>query len=153
MTDTRNLLHNDYLGFLARLIVGAIFIYASLDKIFDQAQFARILYNYHLLPGSLINISAIVMPWIELICGIALILGIYRGGSSLALNLLLIVFMIAIGINLIRGVDLECGCFTVSSKAKSNALELLLRDIGLLAIGLYAYFNKSPKFSLMKPKY
>jgi len=152
MTDNRSLLHNDYLGFLARLIMGGIFIYASLDKIFDQAQFARIIYNYHLLPGSLINIAAIIMPWVELICGCALLAGVYRGGSSLVLNGLLIIFMIAIAINLYRGVDLECGCFTVSSKAKSNALSLLLRDLGLLIIGLYAYFNKSPKFSLMKPK-
>jgi len=153
MTDNRELLQNDYLGFLARLIVGGIFIYASLDKLFDPAQFARIIYNYHLLPGSLINLSAIIMPWVELICGIALVAGIYRGGASLVLNALIISFAVAITINLFRGVDLECGCFTVNSKAKTNALSLLLRDLGLLVVGLYAYFNKSPKFSLMKPKY
>lgn len=152
MARHRGWLHNDYLGILTRLALGGIFIYASLDKIGDPAQFARIIYNYHLVPGNLINISALILPWTELICGVFLIIGVYRDGASFMLNFLLIVFMIAISINLYRGVDLECGCFTVSSKAKDGALGLLLRDAGYLIVGLYAWLNKSPKFSLMKPR-
>jgi uncharacterized membrane protein YphA (DoxX/SURF4 family) len=143
-------LHNDYLGLLVRLAVGIIFIYASLDKIAQPGQFARIVYNYHILPGELINLMAIIMPWIELICGALLILGIYKEGSVLILNVLVLVFIVAVGINLFRGVDLECGCFTVSSKARGAVLSLLLRDIGLLILTMYLFFNRSRRFCLVK---
>ena len=145
-------LNNDYLGFLVRLVVGLIFVYASIDKIAQPAQFARIVYNYHLLPGELVNLMAIVLPWIELTCGILLITGIYKEGSIVILNILVIVFAIATGINVIRGVDLECGCFTVSSKARTDALELLARDVGLFVLTAYLFFNRSARYVLMRGK-
>jgi len=150
MTGWRDLLHNDYLGFLVRLVVGLIFIYASIDKLFNPNQFARIIYNYHILPGELINFTAIVLPWIEFICGLSLITGIYKDGSALILNLLVVVFLVAVGVNLVRGIDIECGCFTVSSKAKTNALSLMIRDIGLLILTLFIFFNRSGRFVLIK---
>jgi len=143
-------LNNDYLSLLARLIVGGIFIYASLDKITQPAQFARIVYNYHIMPGEFVNFLAIVMPWLELICGISVILGVYRDGGLLILNFLIVVFVIAITINIFRGVDLECGCFTVSARARGNALSLLIRDIGLLVVSVYALLNKSSRFQIIK---
>lgn len=152
MTTFNKVLHNDYLGLIVRLTVGILFIYASYDKILAPAQFARIVYNFHLLPGELVNIAAIVMPWVEFMCGLALILGIYKKGGVVILNALMIVFMVAITVNIFRGVDLECGCFTVSSKAKSNALSLLLRDFGYLAMTLYLFFNRSQRFELLKSK-
>jgi len=152
LNSVNKFLQNDYLGLIVRLTIGVIFIYASIDKIGAPAQFARIVYNYHFLPGSLINFFALVMPWIEIICGILLIAGIYKEGSILILDLMIIAFIIAIGVNLFRGINLECGCFSVSSKAKDSALDLLLRDIGLLVLGIYAYLNRSQRFSLMKTR-
>ena len=143
-------MQNDYLSLLTRLFVGGIFIYASLDKISHPSEFARIVYNYHLAPGNLVNLVAIILPWLELICGISVILGLYKEGGIAIISLLTVVFIIAIGINVIRGVDLECGCFTVSSKARGNALSLLYRDIGLLAICVYAWLNRSKRFFLLK---
>jgi uncharacterized membrane protein YphA (DoxX/SURF4 family) len=153
MNKNKSLLHNDYLALLVRLVLGVVFIYASIDKIVNPAQFARVIYNYHLLPGDLINFAAVAMPWIEIFCGTALIAGIYKEGSVLVISGLLLIFAISITINLIRGVDLECGCFTVSSKAKSNALDILLRDLIYIAMGFYLYFNRSQKFCLVKTKY
>ncbi|MEW6015119.1 MAG: MauE/DoxX family redox-associated membrane protein [Candidatus Zixiibacteriota bacterium] len=144
----RRFLDNDYLTLLIRLIVGGIFIYASLDKITNPAQFARIVYNYHLLPATLINIFALMLPWVELLCGIFLVVGYKQEGSVLILNLLVLAFIAALTVNLFRGVNIECGCFTVSSKAKSNIIDLLLRDIGLLALTLYLFFSRSRRFAL-----
>nr|MBN2277696.1 DoxX family membrane protein [candidate division Zixibacteria bacterium] len=146
------ILNNDYLGLLVRLAIGLIFIYASLDKIWSPGDFARIMYNYHLVPGSLINLTALILPWVELLCGLFLVLGVFKEGSLLILNLLVIVFIVAISINLVRGVDLECGCFSVSSKAKSSALSLLLRDLGLLILTLYVFFNRSRRFMLARAR-
>lgn len=144
----RKFLDNDYMTLIVRLVVGGIFIYASLDKITTPAQFARIVYNYHLLPSSLINIFALVLPWVELICGIFLIVGFKQKGSILILNLLVLTFIVALTINLFRGVNIECGCFTVSSKAKSSIIDFLLRDIGLLALTLYLLVSRSRRFAI-----
>lgn len=152
MKGFNRFLHNDYLGLVVRLAVGIIFVYASIDKIAQPGQFARIVYNYHLLPGELVNLMAIIMPWIELFCGAFLILGIYKEGSVLILNVLVLVFIVAVGVNLFRGVDLECGCFTVSSKAKGAVLGLLIRDIGLLILTIYLFFNRSRRFCLIKTR-
>ncbi len=152
MSGFNKFLHNDYLGLVARIVIGAVFIYASLDKISSPAEFARIVYNYHLLPGQLINLLAITMPWVELICGISVFLGIYKEGGILIIGFMLAVFAVSIGINLFRGVDLECGCFTVSSRAKSNSLGLLLRDFGYLVLVFYLMINRSQRFDLVKTK-
>ncbi|SYZ73517.1 DoxX family protein [Candidatus Zixiibacteriota bacterium] len=150
MADNRKFFDNDYLNLVIRLFVGVIFIYAAIDKVANPAQFARIVYNYHLLPTSLINLFAIVMPWVEIICGATLILGVFRPGGVLLANLLILSFIIALSVNLFRGVDIECGCFTVSSKAKGGIIDLLLRDAGLLILALYLLFSRSRRFSLMK---
>lgn len=152
MATKRTFWDNDHLDLLIRLIVGFIFIYASYDKIASPGQFARVVYNYHLLPGELVNLTALILPWVEMICGITLILGIYKKGSVMIFNMMVLVFIVAIAINIFRGVDLECGCFTVSSKARSSALDLLVRDIGLLAMTAYLFVNKSTRFDLIKSR-
>lgn len=140
------LLSNDYLTFICRLIFGGIFIYASLDKIAHPDQFARIVYNYHLLPGSLVNIFALILPVTEFLAGSMVILGLFYSGSRNYLIFLMIVFAVAIGINVIRGVDLECGCFTVSSRSKSAGFALIIRDFVMLIPGLVLLVSKSRRW-------
>lgn len=152
MSGNFNFRDNEYLYLMVRLAVGLVFIYASLDKIAHPAEFARIVNNYHLMPGILINLLAMVLPWLEAVCGVALILGIHKRGSIYIMNLMVLMFIVAIGINVIRGVNLECGCFTVSSKAKGSALNLLFRDLGLLALTIYLIFNRATRFDLIKTK-
>ena len=66
-----------------RLVLGGIFIYASLDKIVHPRAFAEIIYNYQILPGSLINLSAVILPWLELFLGLLLISGRFMVGGHL----------------------------------------------------------------------
>ncbi len=150
MSGLNKFLQNDYLSLITRLVVGGIFIYASLDKIAHPAEFARIVYNYHLTSDDLVNLVAIILPWLELICGLSVILGYYKEGGILIISFLTIVFIIAIGINVIRGVDLECGCFTVSSRSRGNSLSLLYRDVLLLAVCIYVWLNRSQRFFLSR---
>ena len=55
---------------IARLILGGVFIYASLDKIAHPAEFAKAIGNYHVVPFGLENLMALALPWLELIAGI-----------------------------------------------------------------------------------
>jgi uncharacterized membrane protein YphA (DoxX/SURF4 family) len=144
----KKLLSNDWLTLLCRLIIGGVFIYASLDKIAHPDQFARIVFNYHLVPGSLINLMAIILPMTELIAGVFVITGIFYRGARAYLIILLSIFVIAIAVNVFRGVNLECGCFTVSSRAKSAGILLILRDAVYAIPGVILLLSRSRRWML-----
>lgn len=144
----KDVFSNDWLTMACRLVFGGIFIYASLDKIAHPDQFARILYNYHMVPGSLMNLLALILPMSEFLAGICLIAGVLYDGARNYLLFLLVVFMVAVGVNVVRGVDLECGCFTVSSRAKSAAIQILVRDVIYAVPGVILLFSSSRRWML-----
>lgn len=119
-----------------RLFLGGLFVYASIHKLRDPVGFARIVYGYKILPNSLVNLFAIVLPGVELVAGAFLLAGFLVRGAALAVSASLALFMCAIGFNLARGLEFDCGCFSLSKSTHGAALDLLLRDIALLAIGL-----------------
>jgi uncharacterized membrane protein YphA (DoxX/SURF4 family) len=129
---------------LFRLVLGITFIYASLDKIAHPDQFARIVYNYKILPDFLINIFAVTLPWVEFLAGLFLILGICTESASLLACFLFIIFIIATSVNLFRGVDLNCGCFSTDPAGKKEGATLLVKDFIFLYLGIMVFFfNKS----------
>lgn len=110
-----------FLAVCARLILGAVFIYASLDKIAHPEAFARAVFNYQILPDFLVNLTAVILPWLELILGLFLIVGLFQEGSVLIVTGLLVVFLGAMVFNLARGLDIHCGCFSTSTDGTNNA--------------------------------
>ena len=106
------MLNNDYFHLVVRLIMGVLFLYAGIGKILDPLGFAADLYNYKLLPETLIGLVAVILPWFEALAGAALILGVKAKGGALAISGLLLLFIIVIAISAIRGLDVECGCFS-----------------------------------------
>lgn len=138
MTTLRHVLTHPWLTIRVQLALGAIFVAASLHKIADPPSFAHMVYNYRLLPGGLINAMALVMPWVELLCGLALIAGVWTRAARNLIALMLLVFIVAIGINLARGNAIDCGCFDASKANLSHEERLadmrfvILRDVGML---------------------
>lgn len=120
-----------YFLLLVRLVLGFIFVYASIEKISQPEEFARAVANYHLLPTPAVNLAAIILPWVELLLGLFLILGLLMRGSSLLLISLLGLFTIAIAISLARGLDISCGCFGTSS-ARKVGWSALGEDLAML---------------------
>lgn len=138
MTKARSLLSSPWLTVRVQIALGAIFVAASLPKLLDPPSFAHMIYNYRLVPGFAINALALVMPWLELLSGIALILGIWRRPAAAIIGAMLVVFIIAISINLARDNAVNCGCFDLTSATKSHG-ELIaemwwvvIRDVGML---------------------
>ncbi|MDD9879980.1 MAG: DoxX family membrane protein [Candidatus Marinimicrobia bacterium] len=120
---------------IARLILGGVFIYASLDKIAQPAEFAKAIGNYHVVPFGLENLMALALPWLELIAGICLIAGIMVDGATIMVILMNIVFIFAISQALARGISIECGCFSVTTEGGDNiGIQTILRDIGYLVL-------------------
>ncbi len=141
MYKTTNLINNKLFVLLCRFILGGVFIYASIDKILNPEAFAAILSNYELLPDFFIYAPALFLPWIELVAGSFLIAGIYVRGSSVILNGLLVLFITAIMINLVRGISFDCGCFSTLAGTGSNVYYLLIRDLLLLIPGYVILFH------------
>ena len=71
-------LTSPWLTIRVQIGLGAIFLVAALPKIADPPSFAHMIYNYRLVPGALVNAMALVMPWVEILAGLALILGVWR---------------------------------------------------------------------------
>jgi uncharacterized membrane protein YphA (DoxX/SURF4 family) len=122
----------------ARLAMAGIFIYASLDKIAHPAAFAKDVYNYQILPESLINLTALILPWLELFLGLCLLARIWLPGAVITVNVLLTVFMASLIFNLARGLDVNCGCFGTGGDVPAMSTGwYLLRDALFLAVGLF----------------
>ncbi len=132
---------------ISRLILGAVFIYASLDKIMNPDDFAKAIGNYHVLPFGLENLLALVLPWVELLTGLCLIIGVMVDGATVLIILMNIIFIFAISQALARGISIECGCFSVSSEGGDNIwLQTILRDIGYLLLAYVVYYRQERKF-------
>jgi putative oxidoreductase len=133
-------LTHPWLTIRVQLALGAIFVIAALPKIADPPSFAHMIYNYRLVPASLINLSALVMPWVELLAGLALILGVWKTAARNVTGILLAIFIIAISINLIRDNAIDCGCFNVADRGKTHEQRIfdmkvdVARDLGMLVM-------------------
>ena len=136
-----------FMEVMARIILGGAFVYASLHKIYDPADFAVIIYGYKILPNFLVNPSAMILPWLEFWAGVLILCGLWLRASVVIINGLLLVFMAAIGFNLWRGLDFDCGCFTGSGSggSSSSAWWLLIRDFIFLLMGFYILWAKAKR--------
>jgi len=121
---------------ILRVLFGLLFVWASWDKILHPAAFAEVIHNYRILPDLLIHPAAIILPWLEMGCGILLVIGQMTGGGLIILNGLLLIFGAVLGLSLYRGLDINCGCFSLGAKGERVAWETLVRDFVLLGLGL-----------------
>ena len=124
--------------------LGAVFIYASLDKIAHPLDFARIVYRYRLAgPSATLgvvpaNAFAVILPWLEAVIGVLLVIGLWRREAAAITAALLVMFLVAVGYVMWQGIDVEhCGCFTVGGEGRSAGWTLIASDLGLLVAALY----------------
>jgi putative oxidoreductase len=139
-------LTHPWLTIRVQLALGVIFVVAAVPKIVDPPSFAHMIYNYRLVPAQLINILALAMPWVELIAGLALILGVWRRAALLLIAAMLVIFIVAVGINLARGNAIDCGCFNVADAGKTREERiydmkvLIWRDLGMLLMAAQVWY-------------
>lgn len=129
------------LFFWIRLMVGFIFIAASIDKILHPASFAEVIYNYQILPENLINLTAILLPWLEVVIGVFLVLGIWLPGTVVLANILFIVFLGTLIFNLARGLDVHCGCFSTSTQGEPLTAWYVIRDLLFVLLAGYLFWG------------
>ncbi len=126
----------------ARVILGAVFVAAALPKIADPPGFAKAIWAYQLVPESFLPTLALTLPWLELLCGLALVAGLWTRAAAAWSAILLACFMLFLGINLARRHPVDCGCFSTQIRPKTEAEKLadmrfdLFRDAALLALSV-----------------
>lgn len=115
----------------ARILLAAVFLFAGLSKVGDPQTFASQVAAYQVLPLQWVTLVAIALPWIELVCGLCLTLGFLTESSALVLAALSTSFGLAVASALARGLNLECGCFSLSMQLNWAHLALNLALLGL----------------------
>tara|TARA_B100000579_G_scaffold418134_1_gene415380 strand:- start:68 stop:520 length:453 start_codon:yes stop_codon:yes gene_type:complete len=140
---------NNYLIVFMRIVLGAIFLWASFDKILDPEKFARSISNYHLIPFGLENSIAIFLPWLEFFIGTGLILGIMVDGATIITSILLISFNLMIAQAIIRGFNIDCGCGLKDGQLVG--VEKILENLVFLG-GAYIVYLRSNKILELFPK-
>jgi uncharacterized membrane protein YphA (DoxX/SURF4 family) len=135
-----------------RMFLGAYFLYAGINKAIDPVDFLRAVRTYGALPETppyFLNATAIVLPWLEIVCGVGLVLGLLRRGAGTTIALMLCVFTPAILIRALAmmseqglsffAVEFDCGCGT----GHEIIWIKLLKNLGLLALALWTVLSTS----------
>ena len=138
------------IALLCRVILGVILIYASIDKIVHPAEFAKAIGNYNVLSFGLENLLGIVLPILELLVGICLVLGIMLDGSAIIAAGMMTVFIIALSQAMIRGIDINCGCFkvTVENGGHQVGIRRIIEDFLFLGMSLMVLSRGERKWEL-----
>jgi uncharacterized membrane protein YphA (DoxX/SURF4 family) len=117
-----------------RLVLGGLFVYAGAVKVLEPLDFAQNIRNYQLVGQSLSFVAAIVLPWLEILAGLALILGVWTRSAALVVTGLLVFFVVLTAVTMARGLDVDCGCF--GSLSRKSGWGVILEDLGMLVLGL-----------------
>lgn len=137
LRQATGVLRNSYLILVLRLFVGATFIFSAVTKLPLQYRFIEVVQSYHLLPDPLATAYGIALPWIELLIGVYLLLGVLLRPSAFATILIGISFLIANVSVIVRG-EQYCGsCFGESiplTASQALTLDCLLMIAALLLL-------------------
>lgn len=133
-----NILTNKYLILLIRIVLAVIFIFSGIEKISNPSGFSEAISNYRLFPLFSVNLIAISLPWIELVVGLLLLVGIKIKENVLIINFLMSFFILIVFIALVRGLDINCGCFGTVNSQKVGIFKII-ENIFLLVGGILVY--------------
>ena len=128
---------------IVAILIGALFIYAGVVKVLDPVRFAGDIENYHILPWPVGVRLAFYLPWLEILCGLALIFRrLYSGALVLVLALMLVFIGATISAKA-RGLDISCGCFGHVSDQLSFAWHLVLDLVLITALVLLLFRQRA----------
>ena len=129
---------NPWLHLALRFGLGGFFLYASLDKIAAPSAFARIVYQWQVVGPVPANLVAVILPWVEALAGVLLIAGLWKREAAAVIAMLLVVFIVAAGSVMARGIDVEnCGCVSTAKAEEPSWFKgvgwfLIARNLALL---------------------
>jgi putative oxidoreductase len=131
-----------------RVYLGMVFVLASLYKIYDPRAFALTVATYQMAPLWTINLFALILPMVELVVGVALILGMWTRESALLTVGMMLMFLTALGWALHQEIHMSCGCFASSEAENDIGFHTVARDLIWLSIATYIMIVDDGRFGL-----
>ena len=120
-----------------QILIGLLFAVAALAKLGDLHAFAQQVHNFRLVPGVLENFVAMTLPWVELVAALALLSGFRARSAGVVVALLMTVFSLGVLLAMVRGLDIECGCFGTGDATRVGVAKVL-QNAALLGLALVA---------------
>lgn len=145
MPFVKNFRYPGPLTIVLRLILGAVFLVSGCMKLGHLEQFYEMAQAYKILSPGMTQLYAAWLPWLEILAGAGLILGLFIRFSAALTALLLLSFLIALGQALLRGEAIDCGCFLGGAKPEPVSWNLWFRDVLMfLGAGLLLVVKDHP---------
>lgn len=141
----------DLVGLVARLVLGGVLLVAGALKVGNPLGAARAVQAYDVMPFELARYVGYALPWIEVVIGLLLILGLFTRINGLLGALLMVVFIIGISQAWARGLTIDCGCFGGGGQVAENEtkyVQEIARDIGLTICGMWLFIRPRTAISL-----
>jgi rhodanese-related sulfurtransferase len=101
---------NPYLSVACRVLLGVIFIDFALSKIMRPSVFALNVVDYGMMPTWGVNLWSLVLPWMELIAGLFIVLGIRTRAAATIIGGMNIIFIVGLVNAIFLGLPINCGC-------------------------------------------
>jgi uncharacterized membrane protein YphA (DoxX/SURF4 family) len=142
-----------WLTLLARLILGSVLLVAGALKVPNLPKSAMAVRAYEMLPIPIANFLGYTLPWIEIGLGLLLIVGVTVKISGALGGLTMLAFIIAIAQAWARGLSIDCGCFGgggAIDPEDTKYLSEIIRDIGLMGLGIFLYLYPKGRFAIEK---
>jgi putative oxidoreductase len=140
------------ISFIFRIIIGSIFLVSGLAKITDPVRFMLTLREFRLFPEIIVPFTAIYLPWLEFILGLLITIGLLYRTSSFILACLNFAFMLAILSVIIRGIDIDCGCFGLLADMlgipDTADVKTVVRNLLFTGMSVYIFRASRTVFSL-----
>lgn len=136
------------LQLVCRIAVGGILIWAGLSKAFDRQSFSNAIDGYRMLPHALVSPAAIAIPWLEILLGLLLIVGLFTRFAAVGSALLIGFFVVALVQAKVRGLQIDCGCFGGGGPGAGITWADILRDLALLAAAVFVAWRPAGAWRL-----
>ena len=141
----------DVVGLLARIFLGAVLIWAGAAKVGRPLTSQRAVQAYEIFPMDLAGWIGLALPFLEIVLGVLLVLGLFTRVSAAVSTLLMLAFIVGISQAWARGLTIDCGCFGGGGQiaaAETQYPQEIARDAGFALVGAWLWWRPRSLASL-----
>lgn len=141
----------DVISFIARFGMAGIWLWAGFSKLGNQMGVAQSVLAYEMFTPEVANFIALVLPPLEIAAGLMLLLGVFLRPTAKVTAFVLALFTIGLVQAWVRGLAINCGCFSVNINDTGDTMTYLwavLRDIGFLIASLWVAYRPFRKWAI-----
>ncbi len=137
-----------WFSLLCRVVLAVIFLWSGIEKITHLELFYEAASNYQILPPVLTRFYSAMLPWLEVLCGFYLLIGLFTRQIAVLTSLLILSFIIALSSALMSGESFDCGCFLGGTEPTPVSPAMLVRNVFLLAAAIFLVFQPGNRWRL-----